>query len=130
MRLLARQLRPRRNLRPASQPILCAALAAAIVFGSGSSAEAKDWKVYKLGGRDYVTDENVAKFYGFQGFKREGSDRIFKHASLIMSWKIGSQSIYVNNIKFNLSFPVVESSGRAMISTVDLAKLVDPVVRP
>lgn len=110
--------------------MLCAVLALALLPPAQEEATAKDWNVYKLGGRDYVSDENVAKFYGFQRFAREGSDRIFKHASLIMTWKVGSQSIYVNNIKFNLSFPVVENGGRAMLSTVDLAKLVDPVVRP
>lgn len=92
--------------------------------------QAKDWQVVKLGGRDYVSDENVARFYQFQRFAKEDSNRIFKHPSLVMTWKIGSQSIYVNNIKFNLSFPVVSNGDKAMISTVDLAKLVDPVVRP
>lgn len=130
MRFLARQLRTRRDLSIASRTARCAVLAVAAVLFCDGPLQAKDWNVYKLGGRDYVSDENVAKFYGFQRFSKEGSDRIFKHASLIMTWKIGSQSIYVNNIKFNLSFPVVENGGRAMISTVDLAKLVDPVVRP
>ncbi|MEM9280883.1 MAG: N-acetylmuramoyl-L-alanine amidase [Verrucomicrobiota bacterium] len=102
-----------------------------IVFlAFAKESDAKDWKIYHLGGRDYVSDENVAKFYQFQRFAKEGNDRLFKHPSLIMTWKIGSQSIYVNNIKFNLSFPVIESGGNAMLSTVDLAKLVDPVVRP
>ncbi len=102
-----------------------------MVFASLSSlVTAKDWEIYRLSGREYVSDENVAKFYQFQRFAKEGDDRIFKHPSLVMTWKVGSQSIYVNNIKFNLSFPVIESGGKAMISTVDLAKLVDPVVRP
>lgn len=91
---------------------------------------AKEWDIYTLGGREYVSDENVAKFYGFERFAKQDADRIFKHPSLIMTWKIGSDSIYVNNIKFCLSFPVVENGGMAMLSTVDLAKLVDPVVRP
>jgi N-acetylmuramoyl-L-alanine amidase len=95
-----------------------------------SALTAKDWDVYKLGGREYVSDENVAKFYGFDRFAKQDADRIFKHPSLIMTWKVGSESIYVNNIKFNLSFPVIENGGMAMLSTVDLAKLVDPVVRP
>ncbi len=95
-----------------------------------SALAGKDWDVYSLGGRDYVSDENVAKFYGFDRFAKQDADRIFKHPSLIMTWKVGSESIYVNNIKFNLSFPVIENGGMAMISTVDLAKLVDPVVRP
>ncbi|MGB0154018.1 MAG: N-acetylmuramoyl-L-alanine amidase family protein [Verrucomicrobiales bacterium] len=106
-------------------------LAGALLFAAFSaSAAAKDWEIYRLGGREYVSDENVAKFYGFQRFAKEDKDRLFKHPSLVMTWKIGSQSIYVNNIKFNLSFPVIESGGKAMLSTVDLAKLVDPVVRP
>jgi len=95
-----------------------------------SVGQSKDWEVYRLGGRDYVSDENVARFYQFQRFAKEDSNRIFKHPSLVMTWRIGSQSIYVNNIKFNLSFPVVSNGDKAMISTVDLAKLVDPVVRP
>ena len=106
-------------------------LAGAILFAAFSaSAVAKDWEIYRLGGREYVSDENVAKFYQFQRFAKEDKDRLFKHPSLVMPWKIGSQSIYVNNIKFNLSFPVIESGGKAMLSTTDLAKLGDPVVRP
>lgn len=93
-------------------------------------AEAKDWQVHSIGGRSYVSDENVAKFYNFQRFAKEDANRIFKHPSLVMTWRVGSQSIYVNHIKFNLSFPVVSNGDKAMISTVDLAKLVDPVVRP
>lgn len=91
---------------------------------------AKDWDIYNLGGRDYVSDENVAKFYGFERFAKQDEDRLFRHPTLIMTWRIGSESIYVNNIKFNLSFPIVENGGMAMLSTVDLAKLVDPVLRP
>lgn len=101
-----------------------------VIAGAGIEAAAKDWNTYNIGGRSYVSDENVAKFYQFQRFAKEGNDRIFQHPSLVMTWRIGSQSIYVNNIKFNLSFPVVENGGKAMISITDLAKLVDPVVRP
>lgn len=91
---------------------------------------AEDWDIHTIGDREYVSDENIAKFYGFERFAKEGDDRIFKHPSLIMTWKIGSDVIYVNNIKFRLSFPVIENDGMAMLSTVDLAKLVDPMVRP
>ncbi len=95
------------------------------VFGA-----AKDWDVYTLKGRQYVSDENVVKFYGFERFSKEGDNRLFRHETLTMTWRIGSESIYVNNIKFNLSFPIEENGGMAMLSLVDLAKLVDPVVRP
>ncbi len=105
-----------------------AVLAVALV--SQGIAFGKDWQVYKVNGRNYITAENVAKFYSFKRFARQGNDRIFTHPDLVMRWTTGSQSIYVKHIKFNLSFPIVESGERALISTVDLAKLVDPVVRP
>lgn len=111
-------------------PFHAALALSVLLFSTISSVLAKDWDVYRLGGREYVSDENVAKFYQFERFAKQDKDRIFKHPSLIMTWKIGSESIYVNNIKFNLSFPVIENGGMAMLSTVDLAKLVDPVVRP
>jgi N-acetylmuramoyl-L-alanine amidase len=113
-----------------STPSLAALALFVLIFTNASNALAKDWDVYNLEGREYVSDENVAKFYQFDRFAKQDKDRIFKHPSLIMTWKIGSESIYVNNIKFNLSFPVIENGGMAMLSTVDLAKLVDPVVRP
>jgi len=96
----------------------------------GVLALAKDWEILSYDGREYVSDENVAKFYNFEGLAREGGDRSFRHPSLLMFWKVGSQEIYVNNIKFSLSFPIAENSGKAMISITDLAKLVDPVLRP
>lgn len=129
MRHHAREQRPLRNVRPRPIPVLLAALFL-LLPGFFSPASAKDWNVVSLGGREYVSDENVAKFYQFQRFAKEGDNRIFKHPTLVMTWKVGSQSIYVNNTKFNLSFPVVESGGKAMLSIVDLAKLVDPVIRP
>ena len=113
-----------------STPSFAALALSALLLATAPPALAKDWDVYSLGGREYVSDENVAKFYQFERFAKQDKDRIFKHPSLIMTWKIGSESIYVNNIKFNLSFPVIENGCMAMLSTVDLAKLVDPVVRP
>lgn len=102
----------------------------AILILPAATARAKDWNIVTVGGREYVSDENIAKFYKFDRFAKDGDNRIFSHPQLIMRWKTKSQSIYVNNIKFNLSFPVIESGGKALLSTVDLAKLVDPVVRP
>ena len=140
MRSLARQLFPPRPLNRSSLISSSHCFfsvsrwlvlgAVFLAFASSGSVEAKDWKVIKLGGRDYVSDQNVAKFYQFQRFAKQGTDRIFKHSNLVMTWKVGSQSIYVNNIKFNLSFPIASKGDMAMISTVDLAKLLDPVVRP
>ncbi len=130
MRPLAPQNQRLQSERPRSLSGVLALIYLFATFFLIQPGGAKDWEVLRLGGREYVSDENVAKFYQFQRFAKEDSNRIFKHPSLVMTWKIGSQSIYVNNIKFNLSFPVVANGSKAMISTVDLALLLDPVVRP
>lgn len=91
---------------------------------------AKDWDVFEVNGRQYVSDENVARFYGFEHFEKQDDESVFKHPSLLMTWKIGTDSIYVNKLRFLLSFPVIENGDMALLSTVDLAKLVDPVIRP
>jgi len=104
--------------------ILCALILSAI---NGFS---KDWDIVNIEGRDYVTDKNVANFYKIDSLKADGNDRIFLHPSLMMKWTVGTQAIFVNNIKFNLSLNVAEINGQALISTIDLAKLIDPVVRP
>ncbi len=105
--------------------------AAALASGAFlNDLQAKTWNVFRISGRDYVTDKNVADFYSFPTYQERGTERFFQSDGIKMQWKTGSQSVYINNIKFSLSFPVSNSKGRAMISTVDLAKLIDPVLRP
>lgn len=115
--------------RPASRTRWLVSLLLLLLLAGVWPASA-NWSVTKIGGRDYVSDENVKDFYRFERFVSSGGDRLFKHPTLIMRWKSGSQSIYINNILFSLSFPIAEQSGHAYISTIDLAKLVDPVLRP
>jgi N-acetylmuramoyl-L-alanine amidase len=50
--------------------------------------------------------------------------------NLILKAQVGSQEMLINNIKFILSFPVLESGGRPLFSRLDLCKLIDPVLRP
>lgn len=106
------------------------AVAALVLLATAAPALAKDWNVVKIDGREYVSDEDVKTFYRFARFAKEGGDRLFRHTSLTMRWKTGSQALYINNVLFNLSYPVIRSGSKAYISTIDLAKLVDPVLRP
>ncbi|MCB1229880.1 MAG: N-acetylmuramoyl-L-alanine amidase [Verrucomicrobiae bacterium] len=115
---------------------LVTSLVAICILLAGADAHAKGWDVVKFNGRDYVTDDNVKEFYAFNRMLTTGGDRLFRFedpsrkSAFIMRWKTGSQTIYINNILFNLSYPIVEHGSHAMISTIDLAKLVDPVLRP
>jgi len=88
------------------------------------------WQIVNINGRDYVTGESLHQFYRFSSYKVEGTHVWLRSNNLIIKATIGSQEMLINNIKFILSYPVQEYSGRALFSRIDLSKLIDPVLRP
>lgn len=88
------------------------------------------WQIYDFGGQDYVTAESMHKFYRFSEFKVTGDHVWFKNPTLIMKGRVGSLDMLINNIKFVLSHPVRNINGKVCFSRLDLAKLLDPVIRP
>lgn len=109
------------------------------VVGMGA-ARAQDWSITKIDGREYVSVENVKKFYNFHTSKREGgtvtlsSVRIDpvtkKPKGALMKLQIGSQECLLNNVKFIFTYSVESGGSLGLISRMDLAKLIDPVLRP
>lgn len=95
-------------------------------LGQSSTA----WKIITINNRQYVSDQNLAQFYKMEKLGKNGLERIFYHPALVMKWKIHSKEMFVNDIKFNLSFPIAQKGDNALLSVVDLAKLIDPVIRP
>jgi N-acetylmuramoyl-L-alanine amidase len=95
------------------------------------SATASEWQIYRAEGRDYVSLENVAQFYGLTG----NATPVANHAELTapnseIGVQVGSREIVINGVKQWLSFPVVLQDGKALISRLDLAKTVEPMLRP
>jgi len=87
------------------------------------------WEVVKLG-HDYITADSIQRFYRFSSLKVDGNHVWLKSPTIIMKATIGSQELLINNIKFILSYPTASQGGKALFSRVDLAKLIDPVLRP
>jgi N-acetylmuramoyl-L-alanine amidase len=102
-----------------------------LVFTFAAAASfAAEWDLHKIDGRDYVTADNIARFYGFN---RTISGKTFTLRSASKSSLMGSaesRELYINGVKFILSFPVVEKDGQLLISRMDLSKLIEPVLRP
>ena len=114
---------PLRRIQPL-WPLATAFLAAS----SQHAAAAFEWKVVSMNGRDYVSASDVKKFYGFPSLRREGRAIWFRSQALIMKWSPGADDIFINNVKFCLSFPIEDRNGEAMVSRVDLAKLLHPII--
>ena len=91
---------------------------------------AGDWDVFKLDGRDYLSMDNVAEFYGLSRVRRREKEASASSGVRSIRASIGSPDFYINNLKFILSYPAIEHSGKVCISRMDLVKLIEPVMRP
>ncbi len=93
-------------------------------------ASAADWNLIKIGGRDHVSLGNVAQFYGFGGVQRVSNTFALRTGARTLRGQAGSVEFFINNLKFNLSYPITEHDGELCISRMDLTKVIDPVLRP
>lgn len=106
------------------------------ITGSGipTSTTKSAWETMTIGGRDYVTAENIRDFYnpvyGFTTFRFQDDQFWLGSSKLILKALSGSREILINNIKFILDFPVIENDGKVLFSRFDLCCLIDPVLCP
>lgn len=126
MQLLLGKTRLHFSVFPA---LFLTAVLSLLILSSPSHADTK-WEIVTIKGRQYVTDQDLAQFYRMEKLAKNGKERTFYHPALVMKWTVYSKEMYVNDVKFNLSFPIEESNGKALVSLVDLAKLIEPVIRP
>lgn len=110
-----------------SIPLLCAVILSWL--GAGQTASAQ-WDTKEIGGHQYVNVDGLKKFYGFTSLRQAGNEVVLENKKVIMKLRIGAQECLMNGVKFVFSYKVEEQGGRAWISQIDLAKLVDPVLRP
>lgn len=88
------------------------------------------WSVTEIGGVDYVKLSDVWRFYKYKPRKGRPGCVSYGGGKHVVSLKSGQQDFYVNNYRYVLSHPVREYNDELMISSVDMRKLVDPVLRP
>ncbi len=101
-----------------------------LAMGSISAAPAAAWDVTKIEGREYVSAESIKRFYNFAKMSRAGGSLVLENSKVIMSLKIGGNECLMNNVKFVFSQTIAAVGEKVYISRMDLAKLIDPVLRP
>lgn len=101
------------------------------------TASAQGWTLTKIEGREYISVENIKAFYGFQTAERHGNKVILKSVdkktgkgAILMQLQIGSQECLLNKVKFIFTHSVEPGGTLGLVSRMDLAKLIDPVLRP
>jgi len=104
--------------------------AAMCLMGVTASAQEQIWELVQVDGRDYVTTRSMQRFYGFAEHRREGKQVILESRKVLMTLTLNDQTCVMNGVKFVFSHPVIEKDGLTLVSRMDLAKLIDPVLRP
>src|SRR6059058_1057610 len=92
---------------------------------------ASDWEVIKVSGHDYLSIDNISKFYGLPAGVAGAGDKIrFETVKNPLEFVSGSREAMINGARSWLCFPVLEQDGKYLVSRTDVAKTIEPLVRP
>ena len=113
----------------ARRSILCL-LGALLLLARPASADSP-WEIVKIGGREYLTIDNIAQFYGLPAGVAPAEKRIrLDNGTISLQVQLDSREIMINGVRAWLCFPVTEKDGQYLLSRVDLAKTLEPQFRP
>src|SRR5213083_3441236 len=92
---------------------------------------ASEWEVIKVSGHDYLSVDNISKFYGLPAGVAGAGDKIrFETVKNPLEFVSGSREAMINGARSWLCFPVIELNGKSLVSRTDVAKTIEPLVRP
>ncbi|HEY2140035.1 MAG TPA: hypothetical protein VGH00_08140, partial [Chthoniobacterales bacterium] len=96
-----------------------------------SPAANQDWQVIKVGPRDYLTIDNIAKFYGLIGnVDSTGKVVVLNNGRNMLQVTLDSREAIVNGVRNWFCFPVIAHENKFLVSRIDLAKTIEPQLRP
>ncbi len=115
--------------------LLCFSLEPAqgqVLVSRGKSKVTKPWTKVNIAGQDYIQLANLMSFYKFKRMTNPKRKSYITYGSknMYISMRAGQKDFYVNNYRYILSYPIMRHGNDLLISTVDIRKLVDPVLRP
>ncbi|HEY1583358.1 MAG TPA: N-acetylmuramoyl-L-alanine amidase [Chthoniobacterales bacterium] len=91
---------------------------------------AKDWKVIRADGRDYVSFANIAQFYRFPKFSQVSRMVSLRDERRGLRAQAGTSEFYINGVRFFSDYPLLARGDDNLVSAMDVAKIVEPVLRP
>src|ERR1700730_4504480 len=91
---------------------------------------ASDWEVIKVNGHDYLSVDNISRFYGLPAGVAAASDKIRLETVSPLEFVSGSRETMINGARSWLCFPLIEQDGKYLAYRTDVAKTIEPLVRP
>jgi N-acetylmuramoyl-L-alanine amidase len=112
----------------------CSVLAfvfACLALTSSIAIAAAEWQVIKINGHDYLSVDNISKFYGLPAEVVPSGAKIQTDTTdHPLEFVGGSREAIINGARSWLCFPVIEHDGKSLVSRTDVAKTIEPLVRP
>src|ERR1700737_5028513 len=103
---------------------------AALLLAGAIQVKAFEWALIREGGGDYLPFTSSHRFYNFTQADFSNERVSLYGTALRIQGASNSRELYMNGLKFILNFPVIQQGSMLYISRMDLAKLVEPVLRP
>jgi N-acetylmuramoyl-L-alanine amidase len=104
---------------------------ASLALPSSIAIAAVEWQVIKVDGRDYLSVDNISKFYGLPAEVVPSGAKIQANtADHPLEFINGSREAVINGVRSWLCFPVIEQNGKFLVTRTDVSKTVEPLVRP
>jgi len=92
---------------------------------------AEDWQVIKINGHDYLTVDNISRFYGLPAGVAPAGDKVqVESVKNPLEFVSGSREAMINGARSWLCFPLIEQGGKYLVSRTDVAKTIEPLLRP
>src|SRR5437588_9925595 len=108
-----------------------ALLTGGIALAQTTTFAGDDWHIIKLSGHDYLTVENISRFYGLPAGVVAGGEKMrFETVKNPLEFVSGSREAMINGARSWLCFPLIEQDGKYLVSRTDVAKTIEPLVRP
>ena len=104
---------------------------ASLAVASSIAIAAGEWQIMKVNGHDYLSVDNISKFYGLPAEVVSSGAKIQSGtADHPLEFVSGSREAMINGARSWLCFPVIEEDGKFLVSRTDVAKTIEPLVRP
>src|SRR5438034_5564495 len=104
---------------------------ACLALTSSIATAAAEWQVIKVSGHDYLSVDNISKFYELPAEVVPSGAKIQKEtADRPLEFVSGSREAIINGARSWLCFPVIEQDGKSLVTRTDVAKTIEPLVRP
>src|SRR6266568_5838234 len=108
-----------------------ALLTSCITLARTVASAADDWQVIKINGHDYLSVDNIARFYRLPAEVAPSGAKIrFETVKNPLEFVSGSREVMINGVRCWLCFPLIEQNGKFLVSRTDVAKTIEPQLRP